>query len=396
MKISSIRDLHVKADSLKGKYALLRVDFNVPIDDHGKVREADRIIKSFISIDFLRTLGMKVVLISHIEGKGETKGASTVSLKPVFEYIQKNLPKLPITFSPTLFGADVDAAQTAMKEGDVLLLENLRSDDGEKNNDLIFAKNLALYGDIYINDAFPVCHRKHASIVSLPQFLPHYAGFTLVEEIERIAKAFHPPRPLLFILGGAKFDTKIPLIEKFLAFADKVFVGGALANNFFKEQGLEVGQSLVSDGDFHLKKYFDDKKLMLPQDVIVKNVKSGTASSKPKEFIHTDEVVVDIGPESLADVEHAIAKSKFILWNGPMGNYEDGFRHQTLGIAEAIIRSGKEAVLGGGDTVAAIASLSEKGLNTDHKVFVSTGGGAMLEYLLNETLPGIEALKKDL
>lgn len=375
MNIVSIRE----AGNLKGKRVLLRLDLNVPVQN-GKVADDLRIQKSLPIINFLREVGAKIICIAHIEGKGSK------TLEPVAEYLQ--------TYVPVTFIKDFLQAETtkpiveAMKEGDVVLFENLRIIKGEESNDVEFATYLATYGDIYINDAFSVSHRSHASIVGVPKLMPHYAGFQLLEEIEHIKTVFNPPHPFVFILGGAKFETKLPLIEKFLNHSDYIFVGGALANNFFKEKGLNVGDSLVSEGDFNLKEHFGDQRVVLPIDVVVKN--GEVISVKKIEEIIDGDVIKDIGPASLENIRSLVSSAKFVLWNGPMGNYEEGFKDQTIGIAKIIVGSGVQAAVGGGDTVAAVASLN---LEDDSKIFISTGGGAMLQYLLDETLPGIEALK---
>ncbi|MEN9649205.1 MAG: hypothetical protein RL094_172 [Candidatus Parcubacteria bacterium] len=374
MTIQALQDVQ----DIKGKRVIVRVDFNVPLQDD-KVVDDMRIQKSLHTINFLREGGARVILISHIEGKGG------VSLAPVAAYLKA---LFPLTFVKDFLNESTAQLVASMKDGDVVLFENLRVDEGEKNNDDAFARRLAAYADMYVNDAFSVSHRAHASVVALPKLLPHYAGFELLEEIEHLKTVFNPPRPFVFILGGAKFETKIPLIEKFLTLSDYIFVGGALANNFFKEKGLNVGKSLVSDGYFNLKEHFGDQRLVLPLDLIVKN--NGVVSTKKPEEISGDDVIVDVGPASVLKIKELVADAKFVLWNGPMGNYEEGFKDQTIGIAKVIVESGVHAALGGGDTTAAVAA---QGLEKNKNIFVSTGGGAMLQYLLDETLPGIDALK---
>ena len=379
MNIPSIKDI----GNIKGKRIIVRLDLNVPMQDE-KVIDDLRIKKSMATLQFLHDNGARTVIISHLEGKGAT------TLKPVAEYLKKYFP---ISFVEDFLNKDsADSAGNALSDGEMVLFENLRVSEGEKNNDPIFSAYLASFGDIYINDAFSVSHRPHASVVGVPKLLPHFAGFNLLEEITHIQKVFHPAHPFIFILGGAKFDTKLPLIEKFLNRgennADTIFVGGALANNFYKEKGMEVGKSLVSPGDFNLKRYFDDKRVIVPSDVIVKN--ANEVSSKNAADMSPEDMIMDVGAGSVKELEPIIKNAKFVLWNGPMGNYEEGFKDQTIEIARIIIDSGVDAAVGGGDTTAAIASL---GLENDSKIFVSTGGGAMLQYLLDETLVGIEALK---
>lgn len=380
MNITSIKD----AGNIKGKRVIARFDFNVPIKD-GKVVDDLRIKKSLATLNYLREAGARTIIISHIEGKG----GAALSLEPVAEYL-KTL--MPINFVKDFLNNDTTLlAVTAMNDGDVVLFDNLRNSEGEKKNDIDFAKYIAAFGDLYVNDAFSVSHREHASVVGIPKLLPHFAGFNLIEEIANLDTVINPEHPFLFILGGAKFETKLPLFEKFINRADSIFVAGALMNNFFKEQGLGVGNSLVSDGNFNLLELSKNPKIILPTDVVVKNSKGSEV--KASVNISSDDVVVDVGPTSIEKLAPIVFGAKLILWNGPLGNYEEGFKDQTIALAKLIIDSGVNAVLGGGDTTAAVASLGLDAQSDKNAVFVSTGGGAMLEYLLNDTLPGIDALK---
>jgi phosphoglycerate kinase len=274
-----------------------------------------------------------------------------------------------------------------MQNGDVVLLENLRIHEEEMENDLNFTNHLAQLGDIYVNDAFSVSHREHSSIVGLPKLLPSYIGLLFEEEIKNLSIVLNPPKPFLFILGGAKFETKMPLIIKYLEKADYVFVGGALANDFFKAKGLNVGKSLVSNEDFGISKVLDKPNLILPKDLTVRN-KDGIFVKEPEKILDDDQIL-DIGVEAIAELEKIINKSKFILWNGPIGDYEKGFRDGTLDLARAIIKSSAQSIVGGGDTFAVISKLNLE----DKFSFTSSAGGAMLEFIYSGTLPGIEALK---
>ncbi len=364
--------------NIRGKRILLRLDLNVPMEK-GKVMDDFRIKSAIPTINLLRDAGAKIVIVSHIEGKGGE------TLKPVAEYFAH--AKIPVTFIPKYFTASSQKVLDAMKEGDVVLFENLRINKGEKENDPTFAKKLAAMGDMYVNEAFPVSHRAHASIVGVPKLLPSYFGPVFIREVKNLSEAFKPAKPFLFVLGGAKFDTKMPLIQKFLKSADFIFVGGALANNFFKELNFEVGQSVVSDGNFNLPELLETKKVFIPIDVIAAEGKH--ISTKSAHEITSKETIWDVGPESLIQLGELVKKAKFILWNGPLGNYEEGFSEGTKKLAEIISNSNAKSIVGGGDTVAAIESL---GL-TDTFTFISTGGGAMLDFLSNETLPGIEAVE---
>lgn len=384
MNMRSVRDV----GDVRGKRVLLRLDLNVPVRD-GVVADDFRIRKSMPTIELLRGAGAKLIVVSHCEGK-ESK-----TLRPAFEYLKKSLP---VSFIETYIDssrnieASVHAAVDALGEGEILLLENLRQHEGEKENDPIFAAALASLADMYVNEAFSASHREHASIVGVPKIIPGYAGLLLQTEVEHLSKTFTPPHPFLFILGGAKFDTKIPLIKKFLPIADKVFVGGALANNFFKEFGEEVGDSVVSDGEYGLKELFESGKVVLPQSVIVKQ-KDGSVTEKSPYELSPGDSMVDAGVAALNELRDLVAQAKYVLWNGPLGNFEIGFKEQTLGlasiIAEHTTQDSAGSVLGGADTLAAI---SELGIENNFS-FVSSGGGAMLDFLANGTLPGIEVLK---
>lgn len=255
------------------------------------------------------------------------------------------------------------------------------------NRDKNFARNLARLGDCYVNEAFPESHRTVASIVLLPKLLPAYAGLQFEKEVENLSRAFKKPKhPFLFILGGAKFSTKMPLIEKYLKLADHVFIGGALANDFLKAEGYEVGKSLV-DNTQGIKKILKSKKLILPTDVLVLNGKK--ISTKKVSKVGKNEINLDIGNESVKMLEPYIKGAKLILWNGPLGKYEAGGAGATKKILKIVASSKAESIIGGGDTV---VLLSELGLEKKF-TFVSTGGGATLDFLANGTLPGIKALE---
>lgn len=372
--MKTLRDL----PDISGKTVFVRCDFNVPIVN-GEVGDSFRIEKSFQAIDFLLEKGAKLILASHIEGSADT-------LLPVFEYLNK---KYPISFVIDYFPEKPESIESALQDGQIVLLENLRKYSGEKANDQDFAKHLASFADFYVNEAFPAAHRAHASIVGVPKFLQGFAGIVLEEEISALTRVFQAPHPFVFILGGAKFETKLPLIEKFIRRADTVFVGGALANDFFKVRGIAVGASLLSNGDFHLERFIGDT-LILPTDVIVEG--NNGRVTKQSEEVLSDEMISDVGPQSIEGLKDVIKNAKFILWNGPLGNYENGFKDSTLMLAKLIAESGAESIVGGGDTVASIAELNL----ADKFTFISTGGGAMLEFLADETLPGIEALNESL
>jgi len=362
---------------LKGKKVIVRVDFNVPIKD-GKVVDDFRIKKALPSINYLSKKGAKVILISHLGSKD--------SIKPVYLKLKKYI-KEALFASERIFSDNTEKLIGNLKNGEVILLENLRREIGEEENSPSFGRALSRYGEIFINDAFSVCHRKHASIIGVPAFLPSYAGLQLEEEIKNLSEAFNPSHPFLFILGGSKFETKMPLIKKFIKGADYVFIGGALANDFFKAKGFETGLSLVSENLTEIKSLTKYKNIILPEDVEVNKDKKNKFV-KPSE-VEKDENIVDIGNQTLKNIEEIIFRSKFILWNGPLGKYENGFGGSTEKLLKIIAKSKSKSIIGGGDTVSIISKLKIE----DKFSFVSTGGGATLDFLTSGTLPGIKALK---
>lgn len=372
-------------EELKGKKVLLRLDLNVPVDG-GVITDTYRLEKAVDTVDFLRSMEAQTIIIAHLENK---EGGND-TLHSIWEHLKGYFP---VDFCNTYFTPEAIDKILALEDKGVLLFENVRVNPGEKENNPEFAKKLSQMADIYVDDAFSVMHREHASIVGVPEFLPHYGGLLLRQEIEHISKAFNPTHPFVFILGGAKFDTKLPLIKKYLNTADIVFVGGALANNIFVEQGFEVGTSLVSKGDFGIKEMLKNPKLKTFIDVTVQK-KDGSVEFKTTDKVLSDECIVDAGPQTIEYIKSFIENAKTVVWNGPLGNYEIGFKDKTESLAELVAKytseTHLESVVGGGDTVASIAKLG-----LEHKFsFLSTGGGAMLDYLVNETLPGIEALEK--
>lgn len=362
---------------LRGKRVVLRADFNVSIKD-GIVAEEFRIIKTIPTIQFLVNAGAKIIIISHIDKK---EGGT---LLPVAKYLLPSFPRL--RFIPDIFSGEVIEEVKDLRDGSILLFENLRKWPGEEENTPSFTSHLASFGDIFVNDGFSVCHREHASVVGIAKILPSYAGLLIRDEVTYLSKCFNPPHPFLFILGGAKFETKLPLIEKFIKAADNLFIGGALANDLFKSKGYFLGDSLVSNAD--VSKYINNPKIILPVDVRTSH-KGIRYTKKPTE-ISVNEKIYDIGPKTTKELRSAIESASLIVWNGPMGNYEQGFLDGTKELAEAMLKSSATTIVGGGDVVAALGSLSMLNKFT----FVSTGGAAMLQFLAGETLPGLEVLQK--
>lgn len=362
---------------LKGKYVLLRASINVPIVD-GRVHNQFRITRGLATVQYLVSRGARVIIGGHIGSDG------SISAAPVADIFAR---QVPTTFSPEVLGEKTNTLRAALADGEVLLLENLRSDAREKQNDTAFAQELAALADYYVNDAFAASHRDHASLSAITQFLPSYGGLNFVHEYEELSKALKPESPALFMLGGAKFDTKMPLVEKFLDIYDNIFIGGALANDFFKAKGYEVGMSLVSDVSLAESPLLKQTKIILPIDVVVE--KDGLSRVTTPENVRPDERILDAGPETVALLAHYIAEAAMVLWNGPFGDYEHGFEAQTIATAKLIAKAPGYSVIGGGDTVAAIEAL-----NCQEKYnFLSTAGGAMLTFLELGTLPAITALQ---
>jgi phosphoglycerate kinase len=377
MELPRIQDVK----NLKGKRVLVRVDFNVPIRG-GKVVDDYRIRRTLPTIEYLKKKGAQIILLAHL-GRDPKE-----SLRPVADYFnrQKNFK---VGFIPDCLAENAKDMIFHMQEGSVILLENVRQYPNEAANDRAFAKKLAAYGDIYVNDAFAVSHRKQASVAAITQYLPSYAGLLLQDEIKNLQMALHPKHPFLFILGGAKISTKMPLLKLFENTADSVLVGGALANDLLRAKGVEVGKSLIDLEAKNVKKIANHKKVLLPEDVMVKGDKPGGAARALSE-IGTDDVIVDVGPKTRASFESLAAKFKFIVINGPLGNYEAGYDKGTKKLLKILSESKAQVIIGGGDTVAMVQKMHLE----DSFSFVSTGGGAMLEYLMHGTLPGVEALQK--
>jgi phosphoglycerate kinase len=374
MKLPNI----TKVKNLKGKRVLLRVDFNVPIKD-GSVADGFRIQKVLPTLQFLKKSGAKTIILSHI---GREK---TDTLLPVSAKLGEKIKHI---FVENFESEKGKVALASLKNGEFALVENLRKWDGEKTSDKKFAKSLAIFGDMFVNEAFAVSHRKDASVFELPKLLPSYFGPLFVNEVENLSLAFKKHKPFLCILGGAKFETKMPLVKKYLVFADMVFVGGALANTFYKLKGLEIGTSLTDEATPVMKTLLKNKKLVLPPDVVVDGPNGKVVRSQDQ--VEATEKIMDDGPETVKILEEKIKKAKFVLWNGPLGLYEGGFDGATLAVATALAKSGVQSIVGGGDTVAAIEKVQTKKKN----IFVSTAGGAMLDFLAKGTLPAIDVVLK--
>lgn len=369
----------VPALELKGKYVLVRAGLDVPLDKSGEVADLFRVRRAAQTLKFLAAAGARTIVLSHIgRDPHETN-------EPVARALKQHVP---VVYISDLLGEAALGARRAMRDGDVLLLENLRCDARESANDDGFAQALARLGELYVNDAFSAAHRAHASIVGIPKYLKSYGGILMCEEVRQLDAARHPHSPSFAMLGGAKFETKEPLIKEILKRYDHLFITGALANDVFKARGLPVGRSLIS-AELPDQNILENPRFIAPIDVTVERSDGQARVKRPADVIDDDKIV-DIGPDSVRALAPLIEEARFILWNGPSGLYEAGYVHWTHALAELIAKSDAQKVIGGGDTIAA---LQESGTSMEKLGFLSTGGGAMLEYLLQGNLPGIEALK---
>ena len=364
-------------ESLTGTYVLLRASLNVPVVD-GTVTNRYRLEQALPTLQYLYQAGAKTIVVAHIGRKPEE------TLKPTLEYLAS---KLPVTWGGAVGSPELMAARNSMQNGDIILVENLRQHPGETTADPEFINKLTQLADIYVNDAFANAHREHASMVGVAKLLPAYAGLNVMREVTALQAAMTPENPALFMLGGAKFETKLPLIEKYLKKYDHVFVGGALLNDVMLAQGYEIGQSMVSDISLKGMDFLTNPKCLQAVDVVVRQ--GETDSIVAVDAVPADSTIIDIGPATVERLLPYIADAKTILWNGPFGIYESGAKGSTHAVAEAMAAASGHSIVGGGDTVAAI---SELGLNQDFD-FVSTGGGAMLTYLEQGTTSALSLLE---
>jgi phosphoglycerate kinase len=382
--------------AMRGKRVFLRADFNVPMDSSMVITDDARIRATLPTISYALDEGAKLILSSHL-GRPKGKVDPKYSLAPVAKRLGQLLNR-EVLFAPDCIGPEVEAIVSKMKEGDVLLLENLRFHAAEEKNDESFGKALAALADLYVNDAFGASHRAHASISAITRFLPAAAGFLLKKEIEYLKGAVENPiRPFVAILGGSKVSGKIGVLEHLADKVDKVIVGGGMAYTFFRAMGIEVGDSLVESEMLDVAKNITSKldargvKFYLPVDnVIAQTMDPGT----PTKVVTTQEIpkgwrALDIGPASVKLFSEAIDDAKTILWNGPMGVFEvDAFSRGTYALARAVADTYALTIVGGGDTDYAV----HKAGVSDAMTFVSTGGGASLELLEGKELPGIACL----
>lgn len=389
----TIRDL-----DLQGKRVLVRVDFNVPTDDDGRITDDTRIRAALPTIKYIIEHGGKAILMSHF-GRPKGKPEDKYRLDRIAERLGELLGK-PVKKLDEAVGPAVAAAVGAMKEGDVILLENVRFYPGEEKNDPGFAKELASLGDVYINDAFGAAHRAHASTAGVAQYLPSAAGFLMGKEIGTMGKALeNPDRPFVAILGGKKVADKIGVINNLLTKVDTLIIGGAMAYTFLKAKGYNIGNSILDAEnvdyakDMMAKAAASGVKLLLPVDVVVARELSEEAEHKvvPADQIPDGWEGLDIGPKTRQLFADAVKGAGTVVWNGPMGVFELApFAAGTKAVAEAVAASGGTTIIGGGDSAAAVEQM---GL-ADKMTHVSTGGGASLEFLEGKELPGVAALSE--
>jgi phosphoglycerate kinase len=391
MAKQTIRDI-----DWNGKRALVRVDFNVPMED-GRITDDTRIRAALPTIQYLLDHGASVVLMSHL-GRPKNKVVDKLRLGPVAERLAEQL-KRPVKTVGVTTGSEAEAAAQALRPGELLMLENTRFDPREEANDESMARELARLGDVYVNDAFGAAHRAHASTEGVARFLPAVSGLLMEKELAELGGLLaDPARPFVAILGGAKISDKIGVITNLTRLVDSLLIGGGMANTFFLAQGIKVGDSLVEpDAVEEVNKisFFvqgTETKLRLPVDVVIADAMS--AEAKHKVIKVGDGVpdgwrILDIGPQTVANYSAEIKDAKTVFWNGPMGYFEAApFAEGTRAIAQALAESSARTVIGGGDSVAAVEQM---GL-ADKIGHISTGGGASLELLEGQVLPGVAAL----
>ncbi len=385
----------LKSADLKNKTVIVRVDYNVPLDDKGEIYDDTRIIKSIPTIRYLLDQNTKIILVSHL-GRPEGKAVDNLRLEITARKLSGLLNEQVLALHDCR-GEEVERAVEGMEFQDIIMLENLRFCSEEEKNDPEFARQLAGLADVFINDAFGTIHRSHASTEGITHFLPSYAGLLLEKEIYALDQTINnPERPYIAIIGGAKISTKIKLIKKLADKVDYLLLGGALANTVCKAMGYKIGKSMIESD---MLRVVDDiksqinNKIKIPQDAVL-----GKDGVNQEDFrianldqINSEETIFDIGPETIKEYSQLIKKAKTIIWNGPMGKYEVvQYAGGTNAIARAVASSSGKSIIGGGETLEAVSRLDL----INRIYFVSTGGGAMLKYIEGEKMPALEALKK--
>ncbi|WAH36387.1 phosphoglycerate kinase [Alicyclobacillus dauci] len=382
----------------RGKRALVRVDFNVPMNDAGEITDDTRIRAALPTITYLTDHGARVVLMSHL-GRPKGERNEKYSLRPVAEHLQGLLKDTHVFFVDDCIGDAVKAAVADLTDGNVLLLENVRFYAGEEKNNPDLAKAFAELGDVFVGDAFGTAHRAHASTAGVAEYLPSVAGFLMQKEVGVMGEALaNPARPFVAIIGGAKVSDKISVIENLLPKVDALLIGGGMANTFLAVQGYDMAKSLVeADAKETAEKLLQlakqhNSRLLLPTDVVAAKAFAADAEHAVRKAseLEADEMALDIGPATIQTFESEILGAKTVLWNGPMGVFEmPAFAKGTFAIADAMAKVNATTIVGGGDSVAAV----EQAGVADKMSHVSTGGGASLEFLEGKTLPGVAALE---
>ncbi len=379
---------------IKNKKVILRTDYNVPIKN-GRILDNTRIKASLKTIKLLLKNNNSIIIISHL-GRPKTK-EKKYSLKPIALELTKLLKK-EILFSKNINEKTIKTAQKLQKK-QILMLENIRYYEEETKNDKGFSKKLSQLGEVYINDAFSASHRNHASITGIPKYLPSYYGLLFEKELEELKKIIKPKKPFTAIIGGAKISTKMGLIKKLAEKANNVIIGGAMIFTLLKAKNIEVGKSLIErDKIKTAKTILKYKNIILPEDIVVAKTVSENAKIKNKKIteIGKEEIGLDIGEKTIKKIEKIIKKSKTILWNGPLGlaeleKFSKGTKKVARIIAEETKKHNKTSIIGGGDTINIINKMR---INKKNFTYISMSGGAMLEYIEKETLPGIKAIEQ--
>ena len=398
----TLEDL-IKQNKISGKKILVRVDFNVPLNENRNITDDKRIVASLPTINAISNNGGKCILMSHL---GRPKGEKNIkySLNVVADRLSELIGR-KVIFANDCIGEETNRLISEMKNGDILLLENLRFYKEEEKNDTEFAKKLASYGDVFVNDAFGTAHRAHASTEGITHFIKDCAaGFLMQKELKYLLSAIdNPIRPLIAILGGSKISGKIDVLENLLNIADTILIGGGMMFTFFKAMGLEIGKSLLEEDKIDLAKDVlqkakeKNKNFILPLDMIITDKIDESSDTKTIDFdkmTNAEWIGVDIGPKTIEKFKEEILKGKTIIWNGPMGVFEiNKFAKGTFAIAEVLAEAtskGAITIIGGGDSASAIAKANLQ----DKVTHVSTGGGASLELLEGKVLPGVAALSE--
>jgi len=386
----------IDATQIKGKRALVRVDFNVPMTG-SLVAEDSRIKAAIPTINYLKNAGAKIILLSHF-GRPKGEISDKFSLSQVLKHVAFLL-KSPVQFASDCIGKETIDKVNGLQNGEILLVENTRFHTGDTKNDPEFARELAKLGDFFVQDAFGAVHRTHASTVGVASLLPSYAGFSLEKEITILNQVtVHPKRPVVAIIGGAKISTKFGVLKNLLGKVDTLIIGGGMCYTLLKAQGKEIGKSLCEDSLLQEAKEFltnadqSNTRIILPIDhvCVTEFNENALKTIVDSDHIHPTQMGVDIGPETIALIQATLAQSKTIIWNGPLGVFEiDSFATGTLEIAKTLAESQAFTIVGGGDSGAAIAKAKVED-QIDH---LSTGGGATLEYLEGLILPGIKILE---